>query len=121
MRAAQNAAVTAADRLESARIAAERFGLTPGQTDYNLHRVIKLARNAFDGSAAGLSVLVGEQPRFLVADGFELVNYQPATPACREVYRHRAPLVLDRLARDFTQTTSGLEHRRFRTYVGLPV
>lgn len=107
---------------EGRRIAMERFGLSSETRDYNIYRILKLARRAYGAAAVGFSIRVRGGESFIALAGADLQVPTFATPMCKTCLdQGQFTLLSDLSDRVNELNCPSLNQLDLRAYIGMPV
>ncbi|MBB3047937.1 diguanylate cyclase (GGDEF)-like protein [Litorivivens lipolytica] len=109
------------DFFEARRHAMEKLGLETESQDYNLNRILQLARQLHGACATAFSVPVNKSAAFVAADGLNLQNGIRASKGCAEVLRTGKIVIQPTVAPMFSSTCPALGNLDVCSYVGVPV
>lgn len=105
------------------RAALERFGLTLGQKDYNLDRIIRLCGIATASKFAAFSVGMDDRQIYIATSGAKLGWIPAEMSICHRAFTTGEPLYIDDLRAhpDFASHPAVVGPKGLRSYIGYPV
>jgi diguanylate cyclase (GGDEF)-like protein len=107
---------------ECRKISMERFGLSSETRDFNIYRILNLAKETTNALAAGFAVSVKDRAALLALAGLPLREPAAASPGCQTTIRKGLNTTLQNIdITEWRQICPSLQGGSIHNYIGLPV